>query len=591
MENQTIIPNTHFKVQQIGAGNYLLKVEVTQRYLMLPIEDKAPVCRATMVIDNRMYSKIDLRLARMRTEYLVPLDVSAFLGKQLCLLIESEVDGTFCWEAIKEQQELNLSSASKFRPLYHFSPAYGWMNDPNGMCYKDGVYHLCYQYNPYGATWGNMSWGHATSRDLVTWQQQEVALSGDGLGAIFSGCAVVDEEGVAGFGRGAIVLFYTSAGIGQTQCMAYSTDNGKSFHKYENNPILTADAADFRDPKVFWHAPTKRWIMLLAVGQHMEIYSSSNLRDWTLESRFGEDEGAHGGVWECPDLFELPIDDSSERRWVLLCSINPGGPCGSSATQYFVGTFDGRRFRSESSGRTKWMDFGMDYYAAVTWSNVPDGRVIALGWMNSWIYGNQTPTAPFRGMDAFPRELSLFRENGELLLRSEPVTELHAFQRTHKELTNLRIDREWELKNIFTHPTAAYVIETEIAQIEGDSIEMLFSNSRNECVALRFDAREGSFSMNRSRSGFTDLNPANSFVGETSGVIFGNSDRLMITILVDACSMEIFGNGGRFVMTNQIFPSEPYNNLRFVARGGGFIVESLKFETVDRKGATASDDQ
>ena len=327
-------------IKDLGEGHCLVQINTNQRYLLLPVEEVMPDVRVSMIVNNKEVKAADVRLAVNRVDYFVPLDLSGYTGKNVLLKFKlgsnDPVRGKLsavCCKEMKLADTFDTGNREKFRPTYHFSPLYGWMNDPNGMVYKDGEYHLFYQYNPYGSKWGNMSWGHAISKDLVNWQHLPVAIAPDALGTIFSGSAVVDTDNTAGFGAGAIIAIYTQNSDRQVQSIAYSTDNGRTFTCYENNPVLTSDARDFRDPKVFWHKETRRWIMILAVGQEMQIFSSPNLKDWTYESSFGEGQGAHGGVWECPDLFELPVEGTNEKKWVLLCNLNPGGPFGGSATQ------------------------------------------------------------------------------------------------------------------------------------------------------------------------------------------------------------------------------------------------------------------
>lgn len=553
------------------------------KYLLLPIEDKANLVNTSLVVDNDLRKQLKVRLANKQTEYYVPLDISEYLGEHISLLFDGIEEKSVCWESIKEVDTYDRDNIERFRPIFHFSPDYGWMNDPNGMFYKDGVYHLCFQYNPYGSTWENMSWGHATTKDLITWTHKPDVLHRDGFGEIFSGGAIIDKNNDAGFGEGAIIAFYTNAGIGQMQCIAYSLDNGETFIKYKDNPILTSDIADFRDPKVFWHDDTNRWIMLLSVDQHMEIYSSLNLLDWQYESSFGEKEGAHGGVWECPDLVQLAIENESDKRWVLLCNINPGGPFGGSATQYFVGRFDGKTFINESPLKTKWMDFGKDYYATVTWSNVPENRTIALGWMSNWQYANQVPTQQFRSANSIPRDLVLFRDNNEIYLKSTPVTELDIFSKKGKIISDITVNREYEIKNIFSRITAAYTLEIELLCGDADTIGIELFNDKDDTVVFTIDIHRREFRMSRNKSGITDFDPTETFTNDTISPLYGGFEIISLLILVDTCSIEIFGNGGKFTMTNLVFPQEPYNNIRFFSKGGAYTIDMLQLNRIEIK--------
>ncbi len=367
--------------QPLGDGHNLIRLAKDKRYLMLPMQDSAPEARLRFVNGNSEVNTFNVRLAHTQVDYTLPLDL-AELGDLSALYALGVPDTALVWSQIRQSDSATIEPGP-YRPIYHFDPRQGWMNDPNGMFYLDGVYHLYYQANPYGSTWGNLSWGHATSRDLVRWEQQPTALLPDVHGLIFSGSSVVDKDNTAGFGPNAVIAFYTSARERQTQSIAYSTDGGYTFTKYAGNPVLAMPYADFRDPKVIWHEGSRRWVMILDEGQEMQFYTSENLLSWRYASSFGEGYGAHGGVWECPDLIEMPVKGTTQKRWVLLCNINPGGPNGGSATQYFVGDFDGERFTTDSpKAMTKWLDYGKDHYAMVSWFNAP-GAPTAIAWMSN----------------------------------------------------------------------------------------------------------------------------------------------------------------------------------------------------------------
>lgn len=573
--------NTLFSIFCIGENKYILKGEVTKRYLLLPIEDKAELTNLSLVVDNKLCQQLKVRLANKRMDYVVPVDLQQYKGQVITLVLENINEKALCWQYVGETDVFNRTNKEKFRPVFHFSPDYGWMNDPNGMFYKDGVYHLCFQYNPYGSTWENMSWGHATSNDLVTWRHEPDVLHRDGFGDMFSGGAIVDTNNDAGFGHNAVIAFYTNAGVGQMQCIAYSLDDGKTFTKYKNNPILTSPGADFRDPKVSWHKDTEKWIMLLAVDQHMEIYSSANLLDWDYESSFGHNEGAHGGVWECPDLFELPVEGADDKFWVLLCNINPGGPFGGSATQYFVGSFDGQTFVNHSPSKIKWMDYGKDYYATVTWANAPDDRVLALGWMSNWQYANQVPTQQFRSASSIPRDLILFRENDDIYLKSIPVVELEAFSHSGRLYSDIDVPREYVLRDAVPQGASAYSLNIDIASDYADTITLKLFNDVAEEVTFTVDIQELEFRMSRAKSGLVDFDPSHTFVNDTTSPIHGGAKNISLRILVDTCSIEVFGNGGKFTMTNLVFPQEPYRHIRFYSKGGSFRIDSIRLNSIE----------
>ena len=566
-------------IKDLGEGHCLVHINTNQRYLLLPVEEVMPDVRVSMIVNNKEVNVADVRLAVNRVDYFVPLDLSDYAGKNILLKfklgsndpIRGKLSAVCCKE-MKLSDTFDTGNREKFRPTYHFSPLYGWMNDPNGMVYKDGEYHLFYQHNPYGSKWGNMHWGHAISKDLINWEHRPDAITPDALGTIFSGSAVVDTDNTAGFGAGAIVAIYTQNSDRQVQSIAYSTDNGRSFTKYENNPVLTSDARDFRDPKVFWHKETQRWIMLLAVGQEMQIFSSSNLKDWAFESSFGEGQGAHGGVWECPDLFELPVDGTNEKKWVLLCNLNPGGPFGGSATQYFVGTFNGKEFVNESPSKTKWMDWGKDHYATVTWSDAPDNRRIAIAWMSNWQYANDVPTSQYRSPNSVPRDLSLFTVDGETYLQSAPSPELLKLRDISKK-RSFKVNGTRIIKDMIAGNEGAYEIELTIENQHADVIGFRLYNDKGEEVDMQYDMKEKKFSMDRRKSGEVGFNE--NFPMLTWTTIESGKDELKLRLFVDKSSVEAFGDGGRFVMTNQVFPSEPYTHIDFYSKGGAYKVDSF----------------
>ena len=566
-------------IKDLGEGHCLVHINTNQRYLLLPVEEVMPDVRVSMIVNNKEVNVADVRLAVNRVDYFVPLDLSDYAGKNILLKfklgsndpIRGKLSAVCCKE-MKLSDTFDTGNREKFRPTYHFSPLYGWMNDPNGMVYKDGEYHLFYQHNPYGSKWGNMHWGHAISKDLINWEHRPDAITPDALGTIFSGSAVVDTDNTAGFGAGAIVAIYTQNSDRQVQSIAYSSDNGRSFTKYENNPVLTSDARDFRDPKVFWHKETQRWIMLLAVGQEMQIFSSSNLKDWAFESSFGEGQGAHGGVWECPDLFELPVDGTNEKKWVLLCNLNPGGPFGGSATQYFVGTFNGKEFVNESPSKTKWMDWGKDHYATVTWSDAPDNRRIAIAWMSNWQYANDVPTSQYRSPNSVPRDLSLFTVDGETYLQSAPSPELLKLRDISKK-RSFKVNGTRTIKDMIVGNEGAYEIELTIENQHADVIGFRLYNDKGEEVDMQYDMKEKKFSMDRRKSGDVGFNE--NFPMLTWTTIESGKDELKLRLFVDKSSVEAFGDGGRFVMTNQVFPSEPYTHIDFYSKGGAYKVDSF----------------
>lgn len=570
--------DSSWTIRHLVCEQNIVSLDVTEDYLLLPIQDDAPEGKICIVKDNEQKGTLmNVRLARERVDSYVPFALSAYKGQHISIEIQGVPETALCWKELKLSGSFDMANKESFRPVYHHTPAYGWMNDPNGMFYKDGLYHLYFQYNPYGSVWGNMHWGHSTSTDLMHWKFEGCAIVPDAWGAIFSGSCVVDHENTAGFGKEAVVAFYTSAKSTpwrdiQMQSMAYSLDNGKTFTKYEGNPILTSSEKDFRDPKVFWYAPGKHWVMILAVGQHMEIYSSVNLKEWKKESEFGAMQGAHGGVWECPDLVEIPVEGTREKKWVLICNLNPGGPFGGSAAQYFVGSFDGKKFVNESPTQTKWMDWGKDNYATVTWNNAPDGRCIALGWMSNWQYANNVPTRQYRSANTLARDLTLYREGQELYLKSTPSVEVKKARGKKVSIPSFKVSEKHEIVNLFEEKQGAYEVEIVIQNAGASKIDFCLLNDKGEKVSMYYDLNRKQFVMDRSESGTVDF--SKDFPAVTVAPV--NVDKeLTLRLFVDRSSIEAFGEDGKFVMTNLVFPSQPYVKMCFEADKNGYAVKAL----------------
>lgn len=564
--------DNNLEIKHLGEGQSIVRLDANAKYLLLPVEEASQESKLYMIIDNDVVKTLNVRLAVNKVDYFVPVDLSAYTDKNISFNFQLTPSTAICWNEMKLSDTFDTTNREKFRPVYHFTPAYGWMNDPNGMVYKDGEYHLFYQYNPYGSMWGNMHWGHAISKDLVSWEHQPVAISPDALGTIFSGSCVVDTDNTAGFGAGAIIAFYTSASDRQVQSMAYSLDNGRTFQKYDRNPILTSTDRDFRDPKVFWHADTKKWIMILAVGQEMQIYSSPNLKEWAYESSFGEGHGVHAGVWECPDLFELPVRGTELKKWVLLCNINPGGPFGGSATQYFVGTFDGKTFTNESPNLTKWMDYGKDHYATVTWSNAPKDRKIAIAWMSNWDYANNVPTMQYRSANSVPRDLELFTRNGQTYLSSLPSPEMLKLRGKAQKKGSFKVDRSHEINQLLANNNGTYELEIKFKNNNADVMSLQLFNSKGEEVELYYNLLDNRFTMDRRNSGQTSF--SKTFASATIAPISAQKE-YTLRLLIDRSSIEAFDGNGEFAMTNLVFPEEPYNRISFNAKGGSFTVTSF----------------
>ncbi|WP_258104099.1 glycoside hydrolase family 32 protein [Marinoscillum sp. MHG1-6] len=480
-----------------------------------------------------------------------------------------------CQPAQKTTEENKALDEEKYRPQFHFSPEENWMNDPNGMVYYEGEYHLFYQYYPDSNVWGPMHWGHAVSTDMMNWEHLPIALYPDELGYIFSGSAVIDWNNTSGLGTEdnppmvAIFTYHDPVGADkksldhQNQGIAYSLDKGRTWTKYDNNPVLVNPGiTDFRDPKVSWMEEFDGWVMALAVKDHIEFYTSDDLIEWTKESEFGQGIGGHGGVWECPDLFKLKTEDG-EERWVLFVSINPGGPQGGSATQYFLGEFDGSNFVPQDSV-TRWIDLGADNYAGVTWSDIPaeDGRQLFLGWMSNWDYGQEVPTYKWRSAMTLPRELILTKIGEELILQSKPVEEIKSY------LTAVETTSEED----------GYVLPDELVMIELNGFDAMnlkasLSNEKGEKVG--FTISPESIAFDRSSSGQTDFGKGFAAMHSYENFL---EDLRKVQIYIDRASIEIFINDGEFVMTELVFPTQPYS--KFVISSGNAEVKMAKVSSI-----------
>ena len=592
----------------------IVKIEKSPQYLILPVEEEKD--EAQVLLDNGKATDtwMDVRLAQGKTDYYVPFKLNK--GRtSVVKILNLKADALALKKGqMKLSNVWDVTNTDFYRPSYHHTPLYGWMNDPNGMFYKDGVYHLCYQYNPYGSKWGNMHWGHAISRDLIHWKEVEPTIARDPMGHIFSGSAVIDKEGTANYGKDAIVALYTSASDknGQIQCMAYSTDGGYTFHKYPGNPVLTPfdGLKDFRDPKVFWYAPLKKWYMIVSADKEMRFYSSPDLKKWTYVSAFGRGYGAQPNQFECPDFFQLPVDGNpNKKKWVMIVNINPGCLFGGSATEYFIGDFDGKNFVCDSKPSVaKFLDYGKDHYATVTFSGVQD-RVLGIAWMSNWQYANVTPIRQYRGANTLPREFKLFTgKDGQIYMSSNVVPEVAGLRKTFKRLPDLVITQGKDSKNLSSSKENAFEIEMDVTPGEAAKTGFVLYNEKGEKVNIYFDMKAGRLVMDRTESGRTkfgekaeahkiekefdlhehreikepfrklnSVNYKNDFaLGTWAPLSLCDSKTYHLDVFVDKCSIEIFVNGGRIAMTNLVFPTQPYTSVKFYSDGNKAAYRNIK---------------
>lgn len=481
-----------------------------------------------------------------------------------------------CTPATSPQQEASPYYTEQHRPQFHFSPEANWMNDPNGLVYHEGEYHLFYQYYPDSTVWGPMHWGHAVSTDLVHWEHLPIALYPDSLGYIFSGSAVVDKDNTSGFGKDGqipLVAIFThhdpvkaKAGLVdvETQSVAFSLDKGRTWTKYAGNPVVkNPGIRNFRDPKVFWHEETKHWIMPIAAHDHLEFYRSPNLKDWERTSAFGQEHGAHGGVWECPDIFPLATPDGTQK-WVLIQNMDRGAVNGGSGAQYFIGHFDGNIFVNDNAPDLQlWFDYGADNYAGVTWFNAPDHRRLFIGWMSQWVdYAQTVPTHPWRSAMTVPRELSLKQTDEGLRLFQIPVKELSLLRRDTIEL----MPQEVRDSVIISSNTSLLELDLEFdLSSPASEIGFMLKNNSGERVLVGYNKSDSLFYIDRTHSGKTSF--SDKFARVDAAPYVAQAE-FSIRALIDVASVEVFVDGGRLAMTELFFPNEDFTIVQIYCRDG-----------------------
>ena len=470
-----------------------------------------------------------------------------------------------------------------YRPQFHFSPKEKWMNDPNGLVYYKNLYHLFYQYYPDSTVWGPMHWGHATSKDMVHWQHKPIALFPDENGYIFSGSAIIDTKNTSGFGTVenppmvAIFTYHSMEGEKagrtdfQTQGIAYSLDNGDNWTKYEGNPVIENPGfSDFRDPKVFWNTKLGVWSMLLVAGDHMQLWNSPDLKSWEQVSEFGREKGAHGGVWECPDMFPLMVEGTDEEKWVLLISINPGAPNGGSGTQYFIGDFDGKTFATEQK-EARWIDLGRDNYAGVTYNNAPNNDRVFIGWMSNWDYARETPTEKWRSAMTLPRKLSLKKIDGAYALMNYPLESVDAIiENGETKEIELDADETRKIELVYSN-TSEVTFKTG-----GRDLMFVLKNNAGDSLAFGMDGMTNEFVFDRRQSGKTNFKDNFALGVQKMPIPNLPSGEVEVRILLDHSSIELFINKGQYVMTNQIFPNKPYTALE-ITNGANQPIKLIDF--------------
>ena len=599
----------------------IVKVENPTKYLLLPIQEEKDEAQVILSTGDKEDTWMDVRLAQNGVDYFVPFSLEknaagkSVKGNVAIVKILGLKKDALAVNLMKLSNTFDTTNTDYYRPSYHFTPLYGWMNDPNGMVYKDGEYHLYFQYNPYGSKWGNMHWGHAVSKDLVHWEHLDPAIARDPVGHIFSGSSVVDKKNTAGFGKNAIIAIYTnnsSVNHDEVQCIAYSNDNGRTFTKYEGNPVLTPfdGLKDFRDPKVFWYEKGKCWYMIVSADKETRFYKSKNLKKWTYVSAFGKGLGQQPCQYECPDFFQLPVNgDKKKMKWVMTMNINPGCWFGGSATEYFVGDFDGKKFTCPDANEVKWLDWGKDHYATVTFSNTGD-RVLGITWMSNWQYANLTPFKQNRGANGLPRELKLYEKNGKYYISEDVAPEVYALRKDTKNVADASVSDEKMLAGVAANMEGAFEIEADVTPDANGIAGIEISNNKRERTMIYFDMKQGKVVMDRTESGLSDfgkqsvphdielawdkqlaaegkqparitnsINYKNDFALATWAPLSlceNGKKTYHVDIFVDKSSVELFVDGGRIAMTNLVFPVAPYENVKLYTQGGKAEFKNMK---------------
>lgn len=594
----------------------VISVQNPTKYLLLPIQEEQDEAQVLLSTGSKDDTWMDVRLAQNGTDYYVPFALGN--GKTATVKILGLKKNALAINLMQLSDTFDTTNTDYYRPSYHFTPLYGWMNDPNGMVYKDGEYHLYFQYNPYGSKWGNMHWGHAVSRDLIHWEHLDPAIARDPVGHIFSGSSVVDKKNTAGFGKDAIIAIYTNNSVNhdEVQCIAYSNDNGRTFTKYEGNPVLTPfdGLKDFRDPKVFWYEKDKCWFMIVSADKETRFYKSKNLKKWDYVSAFGKGLGQQPCQYECPDFFQLPVNgDEKNKKWVMTMNINPGCWFGGSATEYFVGDFDGKNFTCPDANEVKWLDWGKDHYATVTFSNT-GSRVLAITWMSNWQYANLTPFKQNRGANGLPRELKLYEKNGKYYISEDVAPEALALRKSTKELGSQTVEGEKAFAGATSGMEGAFVIEADVTADANGIAGIELYNNKRERTLIYIDMKEGKVVMDRTESGLTDfgkqsvphdielawdkqraaegkqpariensINYKNDFALATWAPLSlcqEGKKTFHLDIFADKSSIELFVDGGRIAMTNLVFPVAPYENVKLYSKGGKAEFQNMKIHTL-----------
>ena len=552
-----------------GEGNYAAALKANKTYILIPSSYSGKPSKMDLEVAGASVFEYvqDVTLAKDAVDYWIPVDVSAYKGREVTLRLTGVSQTDPVYGGIKLSDTIDMDYDEPLRMVYHFTPVFGWNNDPNGLFCKDGIWHMYFQHNPYSVFWGNMTWGHATSKDLIHWKQHDNVLHPDPLGAIFSGSAVIDSDNTAGFGKDAVVAIYTSDLKGERQSIAYSTDGGYTFTKYSGNPVLPDNPAtrDFRDPKVYWIGG--QWVMAISARQVVEFYGSPDLKNWHLLSSFGEGIGSHRSVWECPDLRKFEYE--GKEKWVLFVTIGQD-PNHANNTQYFIGDFDGERFTADPLPYPLWVDQGVNQYAGQTYFNAPDGRTVFLAWLTSSAFSSTMPaTKFFTGGMTLPRELSLKSNGRHLVVASVPSPEVFAARGKASALSLKAGGRTL----IPDSADGAYEIDLSFTPAGEETFGFILSNDAGEKVVYTFKPAEGILTTDRTASG---LQAFPKEVASPVVSVIPVRDSYKVQLFYDRMVSEMFVNDGDAVVTNCVYPSAYYDHIEIF--GSAAVSSAMSYE-------------
>ncbi|KUF44922.1 hypothetical protein AV926_08215 [Myroides marinus] len=556
------------------------QVSVTDKYLLFPYHDKSDESQIS-ILDNKgnVIRQFHTRITDKPPLYYIKFDSAELLHTTVVLSIVTDLPLNSVTDIIKQSSDPDPTTLDDFRPVYHFTAPTGWLSSPNGLFYKKGNYHLYYQHNAYGNKYENIISTHAVSDNMIDWHTKNTPTYIGNINETHNKSIVIDKENIAGFGKNAILAFYTSCMSPYSIHLAYSSNKGKTFTSYTNNPILAYNTdQEINDPKVFWHDASKSWIMVISTSPTISIYNSSNLKDWNKLSDFGVGISSNKGTWHSPDLFELPYGKTT--KWVLLLNTKTGAPNGGSGTQYFIGEFDGKTFTADNISTALWLDYGKDHTSSMIWHNTPKDKVTYIAWMSNWEYTKNLPSKAFKNAMTIPRNLELGTNGEQIVLKSYPVKELKKIREEVSEFQTQLLDKSLNIQYFLDDNQGAYeiILEFDIVDTKTQRVKFSLLNTEGERLQYTLDLTKGLLLVDRSESG--DCSFSKRFSKKLITAPLQVEKKYKFKLYVDKCSAELFLNKGKTVMTNLIFPSEPYNSLQLSVEEGRIDITKFRVHSL-----------